>query len=82
MAIEYVGDGHTLWEAAEVFYVPRSTLSDRLHKTVSPAIGRKPILSDDDENDLCNYVKYMANVGTPISPEWLRNTAGRIARER
>ena len=84
LAVQYVSDGHSLREAAEVFRVPKSTLYDRVNRNAAHPgkRGGKPHLSEKDENDLCGYVKFMADAGAPISVEWLRSTAGRIADQR
>ena len=57
-------------EASRQFDIPRMTLSDRIKHKVSEdctQIGRKQALTDQQEEDLCKFIDYMAGRGFPLT---------------
>ena len=77
MAIQ---EGLTLKEASQRFNVPKSTLDPRLKYGSPQKAGCKPKMTIEDENQLVSYVKFMANIGSPVSAKWVRETAAQIMK--
>lgn len=55
-------------KAAREFRIPRQTLQDRVsEKYDTNQVGRKCELTEEEENTLVNYFKYMGSIGKPMS---------------
>ena len=81
-AIQLVKEGMSKHEAAIKCNVPRKTLCYRIEKGQLQKPGKGSHLSDRDEEQLLKYIIFMSDAGAPVSPKWVRETAGRIASER
>ena len=81
-AIDCVEDGMSKYQAAIKFKVPRKTLENRISKGAPQKPGTYTHLSTEDEEQLLKYIMFMSDAGTPVTPKWIRETAGRIASER
>ena len=81
-AIALHENGLSKAEAARKCNIPPTSLATRLKNGEPKKRGRKSTLSKNDETDLKNYVTFMADSGTPVTPSFVRETAGRIANER
>ena len=67
-ALESVKDGLTVTAAACLFNLPRQTLKDRISgRFETTKCGRKTALNDDEEQELINYITYMAAIGQPMT---------------
>lgn len=73
-ALTAVGNGVSVNLASKQFLVPRRTLRDYLknHKTAKSSMGRKPILNEEQEEDLCRRIIRLAEVGYPLTGKVLR----------
>ena len=78
-AIEMVRSGCRKKTAAS--NVPKSTLKRRLKRDAKKQEW-PPTLSRYDETQLAKYAQFMSNCGHPVTPEWLCETAGRLASQR
>ena len=58
-------NGISVYRAARLFSVPESTLRDRTRGLVNlnTVIGFDNIFSDDEERQLVEHIRYMANIG-------------------
>ena len=81
-AIKLVKSGYSKREAVHQCKVPRTTLRGRINGQKPENQGKKPKLSENDEKGLANYVTFMADSGAPVTPQWVRETAGRLGNER
>ena len=80
-ALDAVKEGLSLGKAAVEFRVPKQTLSDRIRnrwKTTQPR--RRKELSDDEENALIYYIKYMASIAHPLSVPAIKAFTWNIAK--
>ncbi|CAB3226678.1 unnamed protein product [Arctia plantaginis] len=76
-AIKAVQRGHlTQRSAATKYNIPRRTLRDHL-KTGQEIkrLGRKPILTNEQEKDLASRIKRFASIGIPLTPKFIRKQA-------
>lgn len=61
------------YKAAERYKVPRRTIRNHLQTgSLKKTLGRKSLLSDDQEADLVNRIMRFAEVGLPVTPLILR----------
>lgn len=61
--------------AADTFGVPRRTLRNHLASGNSTKVtGRKPVLSVEQELELCRRIHRLADVGMPITPKIVKRT--------
>ena len=81
-AVKLVRSGYSKSEASHQCSVPRSTLRDRLNGKKTENQRKKTKLSTNDEKELANYVMFMSDSGAPVTPKWIRETAGRLGAER
>ena len=65
-ALQAVKNGSSLREAAKIFNVPKSTISDRMPKK-SATIGRPCSLSQKVERDLANWIRFMTAACMPVT---------------
>ena len=74
----------SIYAAAKMYGVPRTTLSDRVNNKVSmnTRVGHPTSLSTTEEDSLINYVYYMSECGFPPSREDLIHYAGAIDLQR
>ncbi|KAL0821830.1 hypothetical protein ABMA28_005237 [Loxostege sticticalis] len=76
-ALRAVRKGKLSQRAISLKYkIPRRTLRDHI-KTGQDVkrMGRKPILTEDQENDLCGRIKRFAKIGLPLTPKFIRKQA-------
>lgn len=75
-AVLKVRRGQSLKSAAQECNINRSTLRSRLKRGVpaGPTQGKR-LLTDYEESQLNNFVKYMADSGAPMTPLRLRQLA-------
>ncbi|CAB3239735.1 unnamed protein product [Arctia plantaginis] len=76
-AIKAVQRGHlTQRSAATKYNIPRRTLRDHL-KTGQEIkrLGKKPILTNEQEKDLASRIKKFASIGIPLTPKFIRKKA-------
>lgn len=74
-AVEAVRSGElSTNKASKTFCIPRRTLREYLAKnTVKKlTVGRKPVLSVEDEKELVSRIKRLAAVGYPLTPRAVR----------
>ena len=72
-ALDMIGKGQTIRQAARNFDVPKSTLYCKL-KNFSPLEcrkGPKTVLSEEEENDIVKWILYCAERGFPVSKSQL-----------
>ena len=81
-AIKSVENGMSKYQAAIKFNVPRKTLRYRIIKGEPQKPGTDTHLSTKDEEQLLRYILFMSDASTPVTPKWIKETAGRIASER
>ena len=81
-AVKLVKSRYSKREAAHQCEVPRSTLWDRINGRKPERQGKQTKLSTNDEKELVNYAVFMADSGAPVTPQWMRETAGRLGNER
>lgn len=68
-------DGMSVRKAAEIFKVPRTTLRNHLCSGSRKKIkGRKAILSEEQESEICRRINRLADVGVPVTPKFLKRT--------
>ncbi|XP_052742085.1 uncharacterized protein LOC128198842 [Bicyclus anynana] len=73
-AMNAVQRGHlTQRSAAARYNIPRRTLRDHL-KTGEEMkrLGRKPVLTNNQEKDLVSRIKRFASIGIPLTPKFIR----------
>ncbi|XP_023951864.1 uncharacterized protein LOC112055833 [Bicyclus anynana] len=73
-AMNAVQRGHlTQRSAAARYNIPRRTLRDHL-KTGEEIkrLGRKPVLTNNQEKDLVSRIKRFASIGIPLTPKFIR----------
>jgi len=70
-------------KAVTVYNVPRSTLQDRLESgsVVKPKLGRKPLLTMDDETKLVDYACNRAELGIGFGKTEFLRYAGDLAKK-
>ncbi|KAF9423971.1 hypothetical protein HW555_000680 [Spodoptera exigua] len=76
-ALRAVKKGKLSQRAISLKYnIPRRTLRDHM-KTGQDVkrMGRKPILTEAQENDLCGRIKRFAKIGIPLTPKFIRKQA-------
>ena len=81
-AMRLVSEGISIYKAAKIYNITRSTLWRRLKTKDMDKPGLKPHLSKNDEKILLKYASFVANMGSPVTVTWLRIMAGRIASKR
>ena len=80
-AYDMVKNGSSRQSAACICKVPNTSLQRRVNRELKRQ-GKKPLLSNHDEEQLVKYAKFMAQSGVPMTPSWLCNTAGRLRINR
>ena len=84
-AVAAVINGNMSQRKAVAFYnVPRTTLQDRLRSgsVVKPKLGRKPLLSMDDETKLVDYACNRDELGIGFGTREFLRYAGDLAKKR
>ena len=81
-AMRLVSEGISIYKAAKLYNITRSTLWRRLKHTNQNNPGHKQHLSENDEKILLKYASFVANMGSPVTVTWLRIMAGRMAAKR
>lgn len=74
-AVQAVVDGELSMNKSSITYsIPRRTLREHVskNKTTKSKLGRKPVLSQDEEKDLVNRIRRLSNVGYPLTPKSVR----------
>lgn len=82
-AIEANVEGKSLREAARLFNIPVTTLHDRIKtgNSNSPSLGRNPVFSKHQEEEIAKHVISMAKAFYGISPAGLRKIAFEYAEK-
>jgi len=82
-AVEKVGDGMGLREAARLFNVPVETLRRRVNGTVSVDCrpGPHTVLTSEEESKLVQYVVNMSDMGFGLTKEDVMRTAFAIVAQ-
>lgn len=82
-AIEAVNNGNSVKKVSKDFNIPRSTLRDRLKSQngAKPSLGRKPIFSEEQEQQLSDHVVTLAKIFYGITPTDLRRLAFDVAEK-
>ena len=66
--------------AAVKFGVPRQTLTDKLKGKHSGVYGGSTALSEEDENVLVKYIKYMGSIGYPLNVQVIKAFAWSVGK--
>lgn len=62
--------------AAAQYSIPRRTLVNHLKSgKIEKQMGRRTILTTEQENDLAARIKRLASIGLPLTPNFLRTPA-------
>ena len=69
----------TIAAAARKYGVPRTTLSDHIHDKIKGPQGGPPMLTEDEEVALVDYILYMSKHNFPLTRDDIRSTI--IVRE-
>lgn len=72
-AVKAVNEGMSLRKASEKFGVPKSTILDNKFKEKSTPIGRRPVLTADEEKMILERGQIMATWGFPMTGDDLRH---------
>ncbi|KAJ4430341.1 hypothetical protein ANN_22557 [Periplaneta americana] len=80
-AIKAVNDGRSVKSASKMFNIPRTTLRDRLKasNTEKPALGRKPLFSEEQEKELRDHLLLLSKLFYGFSITELRRLAFDLA---
>ena len=81
-AINLVHDEYSVNKAAKETGIPETTLRLRIKTGQLKPTGFGPILDSEGEEELEKYICFMSNIGHPVTPKWIRQTAGRFASKR
>lgn len=81
-ALEAVRSGMAIYRASITFDVPRRTLRRYLeeNKEIKASLGRKPVLSTEQESELSQRIVRLSQVGYPLTPRVLRACVYRYAK--
>ena len=61
--------------AAATFGIPRRTLRNHIaSNSFTKVTGRNPVLSLEQELELCKRIHSLANVGMPVTPKFIKRT--------
>lgn len=82
-AVEDVKSGvSTMWEAAKKHQIPYQTLKDKIEGKHDGKVGRKCILSREDEADMASWIKERAKMAFPLTKDDLMDAAFKIAERK
>lgn len=81
-AMNYSKAGASLRDAGRKYGIPRATLACRLKNKPLKKPGPDPKMSPEDEVQLVSYIEFMANMGSPVSTRWVKQTAARLIKHR
>ena len=72
-AMTAIHNGMPVREASRAFGVPRRTLRNHLATGIeTKSLGRKPTLSEDEENELSRRIIRFCNVGVPLTAKCIK----------
>jgi hypothetical protein len=74
--------GIKLWEAAKKHKVPYQTLKDKFDGKHTGKVGRKSILTAEDEELMVSWIQERAKMGFPLAKDELLESAVKIAERR
>ena len=77
--------GLSVTNAAKTYGIPRSTLYDKIHNRTSIEVQRKgpaPLISNEDEKKLADYLLQMSNLGYTFSLAELIDLASELAHRK
>lgn len=82
-AIKEVQNGKSVKSVSKEFNIPRTTLIDRIKskQTTKPVLGRKPVFSLEQENQIAEHVVKLANIFYGITITELRRLAYDLAEK-
>lgn len=69
-ALRLISQGISIYKAAIIYNITRSTLWRRLKNTHKDKPGIKPHLTEKDEKILLKYASFVANMGSPVTVTW------------
>ena len=75
-------EGKSISAAARALGLPRSTLSDHINGTHSHRLGRSPVLSQDEEDNLVAIIRIQSRMGNCLTPQRICELAQVIYAER
>ena len=78
-------EGLSVTNAAKTYGIPRSTLYDKIHNRTSIEVQRKgpaPLISNEDEKKLADYLLQMSNLGYTFSLTELIDLASELAHRK
>ena len=82
-AVNAVENGMSVYAASKAFGIPNSTLYDHAkgkYKGYDTSFGPARALTDEEEEALVNYLKYMSECGFPLSVKMIRLFAEEILK--
>ena len=77
-ALDLVNEGLSVNRAAKATGIPESALRRRINLGKPKRTGHKTTLDSKEENELVKYICFMSNIGHPVTPKWIMQTAGRF----
>ena len=83
LAIEGVDQGYSMAEVCRKYRIPKSSLRDHIvGRTRGRKMRPKTILSQEEEEKLCEYIDLMVHWGHPMTPTQLKNKVAEITQAR
>ncbi|CAG9837954.1 unnamed protein product [Diabrotica balteata] len=81
-AMNAVRDGMAVYKAALTFNIPRRTLRNHLASgSLQKRIGRRPVLTKLQEEELVRRIGRLCDVGMPLTPKILRKNVYAFVKE-
>ncbi|XP_066279931.1 uncharacterized protein [Branchiostoma lanceolatum] len=71
-------DKVTVYGLSKTYGIPISTLNDRLNGRSGEVMGRPSVLTEEEETALCEYAKYLADRGFPLTVRVIKALAHQI----
>ena len=83
LAIEAFDEGYKLSNVSEKYETPTSSLRNHLIKrSIGKKMDPKTVLSNDEEQKICDYISFMVEWGHPMIPLQLKSKVVKIIQER
>lgn len=78
-ALVAINEGTSIYEAAQTYGIPRSTLRDkRNNKYTNENCGTQTVLTKDEENKLVDWIFYLGKSGFPVTQDQLLETVAKL----
>ena len=72
-ALDALKSGCSQRVVAKRFKIPRRTLRNHLQSgKISKKLGRNPVLTDEQEKELCSRIVRFSNIGLPLTPQLIK----------